>query len=142
MALSRRQLIAAGGAGATAVLIYALYPGAHKDRDFVMSVVRHNLAYLSFGETMLQQFADDFVLHETLPDPGSLMLGATLTRLAVSPIRHYRERFERFERRVVSRFLLSTDFFQNGRRIDELLTYNGLADPYETLCSNVIARLA
>ena len=50
------------------------------------------------------------------------------------------ELYDRFERRVVTRFARSTGFFERADAREEL-RYRGLADPYLMGCGNPLAVL-
>ncbi len=104
-------------------------------------VLRKRLHYLTLDETGMQTFAVDFLaskqimtkklrcipalgdLYNHLPDNNNFI---------IHRIRHGEER-------IVSSYLLSSDFFINGADEDRIVRYLGTCDPLRP-CANPFAR--
>jgi len=118
-----------------------LYAYENRYRDLVVSVLRRNLAYLNLDEIDLYAFADEFVA-----DRGTFGMRGHLLALAfpvldrVDFLNPRQEQMERFEYRVVSRFLLSTDFFWNGADESRPIRYVSYNSPFQRACGNPFAQ--
>jgi len=53
---------------------------------------------------------------------------------------HYANKLHNFEERVISRFLLSTDFFWDGANEKQVITYLNYYDPHRSPCQNPFAQ--
>jgi hypothetical protein len=112
---------------------------------YAASIVRNQLPYLKLAPGALAAFARDVAENRHLSDRQreAMLFGVRLSRgLAGLAGGETREKVETFEIQLVSLFLMSTDFFQNGADIAKTVNYVALADPYVSACSNSLAVLA
>jgi hypothetical protein len=96
--------------------------GAAADRSprAIVAVLREEYAYLQIDEAVLDRFANDFLSDRRRQWDGT-------------------KAFPKSER---LRFLMSTDFFQNGADEAEPLGYVAYYNPYVSSCHNPFARFA
>ena len=139
--LSRRTFLFGGAA---AVGLAALRLGLTQPEDAVVTVLRKRLSYLKLDEAGLRAFAHDYTAAGKMAR-GKLRLIAALAPLyrwlpaddsTPTAVRHGEER-------VVSAYLLSSDFFVNGADEQQPVGYLGLFDPWANplACQNPFARL-
>jgi hypothetical protein len=138
--LTRRKFLISGGALLTVGVSGWAYTREFTYRNLIISVLHRKLAYMTLDEASLRTFADAFV-----NDYGTLGLkgeGLALSR-PVFPIVDSpgTDEVTRFENRVVSKFLLSSDFFRNGADETRLITYVAYYNPYSLACANPFAVL-
>ncbi len=88
-------------------------PAANPGR-LLRDAIREHFAYLSIGEEVVEAFARDLTEHQGPWSPGT------------SP-------------RPFTRFLASTDFFQQGADENRPLRYVAYYDPYVSTCYNPFA---
>lgn len=131
--------------GAAAVGLVALRLGLTQPEDAVVTVLRKRLSHLKLDEDGLRAFAADFTAAGKMAR-GKLRLIAALAPLyqwlpaddsTPIAVRHGEER-------VVSAYLLSSDFFVNGADEQQPVGYLGLFDPWNNpvACQNPFARIA
>src|SRR5208283_3515170 len=108
----------------------------------IVDVVRKRLSYLKLDEAGVQAFARDAVAVNLVASPklrafaavGLLHANAQVDRFNIQAIRHGEER-------IVSSYLLSTDFFQTGADETRTVNYLGMYNPFRSApCLNVFAR--
>jgi hypothetical protein len=133
--VTRRHFLATALAGALGLMGWYTYE--HDFETLITQVLRTRLYFLDLEEADMGKFADDF-----RSDTGTYGLRGRLLALAY-PISHHANFLdvadageEQFEDRVVSRFLLSTDFFTNGADESRAVRYVA----YYTACGNPFAR--
>jgi hypothetical protein len=131
--------LAAAGVGTLGVY-YAVLPLSPELR--LKELVRDRLHYLKFSDEVLDRFSKDFLAD---PEQPKGYLGTMLYagQRAVHRPQLFTSKLPlfRFERMVISAFLMSTDFFREGANVDRPLTYVAYNDPYTRGCSNYFARL-
>lgn len=123
MRLTRRKFLVLGLA-AGAALVYA----ARKWRwtspeDVVIAILRRRVGYLKVAESSFHDFAQRYLEHH---DPERRLLrGLSIVAPALRLARPYRwsGRVRWLEDSVVSAYLLSTDFFQNGADEQRAVAY-------------------
>lgn len=112
--------------------------------DIIIQVLKNNLSYLKLNDEDLVTFAES--LQQNIP--GSIrqqISWAGIMRPIYSHVDIFRlnpltrSTFPEFEEFVVSKFLLSTDFFINNADEKREISYLGFY-PYERPCSNPFAR--
>ena len=143
MKFSRRKFLALGAVSG----ITALY-GAYKWRwgdptDVVVAILKRRVGYLRVEPGTFRTFAKDYVEFRKEYERELTVLSAVSLPLQfLSPYAWLRRghAFRRLEDNVVSRYLLSTDFFQNGANESRLVTYLSFYDPYTAVCRNPFAR--
>lgn len=139
--MSRRAVLFGGVA---AIGVVALRLGLSKPEDAVLTVLRKRLSYLKLDDAGLRAFASDFTASGTMARSKLRLIAA------MAPLYHWLPTDERApdavrhgEERVVTAYLLSSDFFANGADESQVVGYKGLFDPWNTLvaCQNPFARL-
>jgi hypothetical protein len=145
MRLSRRAFLGVLVGGGFAVAAGAVtWSWLRGDATWVVkAIVRRRLGFLAVGDETLERFATDYL-------ESRAEFRGTLTRLAFLalplrigtpygflPLGHP---LRRLEDNVVSQFLLSTDFFENGADPKRAPKYVGFADPTVRPCRNPFAR--
>ena len=149
---TRRRLImaAVGGFGGLMAGRLAVVDA----RAGVVTVVRKRLFYLRLDEAGVQQFATELVAIETGQAEARteafskvklkmLQAAAPLYRRIDFTGRHsLAATMRRSEERIVSAYLLSTDFFQNGADVTKVVRFLRLYNPGQNLdeCSAPFAR--
>jgi hypothetical protein len=129
-----------GGLVATGVGV-AIWPLAPEAR--LKRLLQSRLDYLTIPEPVLDAFIKDFtadIEHERFKHLSTLRYVGQRAAYGQPLFTGYLPIF-RFERFVVSSFLLSTDFFREGARTDRPLRYVAYNDPLKVGCSNPFARL-
>jgi hypothetical protein len=113
--------------------------------DIVIQILKNNLSYLKLKDEDLATFAES--LQQTLTGNIRQQISwAGIMRPIYSQVNIFslssltRSTFAEFEEYVISKFLLSTDFFINNADENRNITYLGFY-PYERPCSNPFARL-
>lgn len=151
MKLSRRNLLKAGltvGAISTGLLAPRLVQQIFNGRKtYIIDITKAQLDYLNIPDESLDEFASELIEYNpTLSsirghliafmgkNSSRLILGLSGDRFAL--------RLSAYEERIAGLFLLSSDFFPNGKRTDIPVNYLALSDPYEYSCSNVLATLS
>jgi hypothetical protein len=114
--------------------------------QIVISILKKRLNYLNISDQNLEAFASD--LQATLPSgirklvSWAGILEPVYSRIEVFHATPYtKKRFEELEEFIISRFLLSSDFFYNNEREDREIQYIGLF-PYARPCGNPFARFS
>ena len=139
--LRRRLFLSAlAGGGVIAAASVAVLPLSPELR--LKELIRDRLDYLKISDEVLDRFSRDF-----LADPANHK-GYLGTMLYAGQRAVYRPQLFtsklplfRFERIVISAFLMSTDFFHEGANVDRPLSYVAYNDPYTRGCANYFARL-
>ncbi len=144
--LTRRNLLI-GGAVAAVLPVGLVGSHALATRSgIVMGYLRGQFPGLAISDTNLQGFASEFLDRYGLdftPWYAQETLFAMLDNPALAaraPARIQPE-FEKLTRELVTKFLLSTDFFGAAEQRPERTTYLGFIDPYASACSNPLAKL-
>ncbi len=146
--LNRRQLLAAGiTATVTATAGIATWRFIHgSEENAIVAVLRKRLNYLMLDEKGLHAYAKDLVAQKIVSSRRLRLLdvaGPIYTHLGVPTYRNALARELRHgEERVVSLYLLSSDFFLNGADETKLVHYRGYYDPVRLPrpCSNPFSR--
>ncbi len=113
--------------------------------DIVTSIIRKRLSYLDISDQDIIKYSSD--LQRSL-SPGIRTLASwagivepIYSRIEIFHINAYAKKyFDEFEEFVVSRFLLSSDFFFYNAKEDRKIKYLGLY-PYAIPCSNPFAQV-
>jgi hypothetical protein len=138
--ISRRTLLV-GAAGIAAAGVYRLTTSS--EENAIIAVVRRSLDYLSLDEEGLRAFAVDLSNHRVVADGKLRMIaaaGPVYPMIAsVPPVAHL---LKHGEERIVSLYLLSSDFFLNGADETRRVQYLGFYDPIgqARACANPFAR--
>jgi hypothetical protein len=142
MKLSRRHVLAAAALGATGVGLWRFH--AAKDEDGIVAVLKKRLDYLQLDEAGVHAFAMDLAGRKSIDSTKLRLLafGAPLYEYtdvsAVAP----EYLLEHGEERIVSLYLLSSDFFRNGSDESRLVRYVAFYDPLTSPmpCANPFFR--
>lgn len=142
--LGRRQLIAAAIAGIAGVSTWRFLGSS--DENAVIEVLRKRLDYLVMDEQGTYAYARDLVARQIVAS-GKLRLldalGPLYRRFSAGPNRNVLTReLQHGEERIVSFYLLSSDFFANGADETKLVRYLGYYEPLHRPhpCSSPFAR--
>jgi hypothetical protein len=111
-------------------------------QEAVVAVLRKRLNYLQLDEANLRRFAQDAVARQAVSGPRLRLLAAAgplYSQIALSGHDLISEGVRHGEERVVTLFLLSSDFFQNGRDETRPVRYVSYYDPVQA-CGNPFAR--
>lgn len=113
--------------------------------EVIIRIVRRRFPGLNIADGELRSFARDFLVYDRTSRPKLAALRAILpvvespTLSGVVPD-SMRALFHGLERRVVTKFALSTDLFLREADDPRPLAYTGFADPYLNGCANPVAR--
>ena len=149
MRLNRRRLLL-GTLGLTATIAVggSLAVAASGFEPLIVRIVRRRLPDLAIDPRALDQFADDYLSWDRTT-PAYLVRALELVApvalsdgLAFAIPGPARRAIEQYERKVLTRFFLSTDFFEPGRAQGSAVTYLAFADPYAIGCANPLANRA
>jgi hypothetical protein len=116
-----------------------------RPQDVVVGVLRKRLFYLRMDEAGLARFADDVVARDTISPLRLRALGAFMPiyrHLALSSREGWVWKVRHGEERIITVYLMSSDFFLHGAREDRVVHYLGYYDPVKSLaaCSHPFAR--
>jgi hypothetical protein len=139
--ITRRRLIGTAIAAAVGLTGWCAYENNYS--NLIVSILTTKLEFLNLDEVDLNTFA-----HEFAADAGTFGSKGHLLALTYPVLR--RADFMRmgkadteiaeFEYRVVSKFLLSTDYFKNGADETRPVRYVAYNSPYRFACGNPFAQ--
>ena len=141
MRLRRRRflLLGAGGAAviATGYGVARWYRGDPK--SVIVAILERRVGYLQVDHASFERFAVKYL--ETRNEHRrelALMALFSLPYRYVTPYPFLKQghSLRRLESNVVSRYLLSTDFFEHGADESRSIRYVEFHDPYSTACRN------
>ena len=135
-------LLAVGAGGASGSYV------VNTPEALVAMIIRRRLPDIAIEDDVLAEFARRYLAFDK-QIPGHLL---ALLRI-VSPVvfsdwlgflipGRARDMAEKLERRILTRFLLSTDFFDPDREKDAPVNYIAFADPWGVGCANPFADLS
>jgi hypothetical protein len=139
---TRRQFI---DATLGALVVASGWRYLHSNQEeAVLLVLRKRLDYLKLDPQGMRAFAADLVSRQVL-SPMRLKLVSAVAplykRVGLNGHDVLQETIRHGEERVVSNFLLSSDFFVNGADTSRIVRYLGFYDPLKG-CSNPFARFS
>ncbi len=141
--ITRRKLLALGATSGLAG-IYGLYKWHFGDAtEVIVTILHRRVGYLRVDTSTFHTFAKDYVVFRKQYERELAKLSALALPLRFMSPYAWLERghpYRRLEDNVVSRYLLSTDFFQNGANERTLVKYLSFYDPLLTICRNPLAR--
>jgi len=140
----RTFLLATAAAAAVGGAVPGIALIATGPEDVVERIVRLRFPGVAIPVAELRAFARDFLVHDRTSGMklAALRVGLPAMQtpwLADLAPERAQELYDRFERRVVTRFALSTGFFERAAGDRTPLAYRGLADPYLMGCANPLA---
>lgn len=143
---TRRTFMLSGLATATIGSIATMY-AVNDAEDFIVRVVRRHLPDLDISQADMATFAADFLLYETrLTSDARLRLAMKFHQVLFSDVVRrfmpdiYVRRLEKAERIILTKFILSTNFFVRDQAAGTKVQYIAFADPYRSGCGNPFAR--
>ncbi len=140
--LSRRGFMVSALAGLSGLLAWQLFRGSMEDA--IVSMLRKRLDYLTLDDNGLNAFARDAVANGVIARPKLHLMAAAGSQYArlVSPGAGYIGHTVRHgEERIISAYLMSSDFFISGADMSRVVRYLGYYDPLRRPCGNPFARL-
>jgi|HubBroStandDraft_1064217.scaffolds.fasta_scaffold16625_2 hypothetical protein len=138
--MKRRYFLLAGFAAACAVAGWRFLRST--EESAIAKVVHKKLAYLKLDAPGVQRFASDLAASKTISHGRLRILDAAgpfYTGLALSADNAIDKGIRHGEDKVITLFLLSSDFFKNGADQTREVHYVSLYDPV-VACSNPLAR--
>jgi hypothetical protein len=143
MKFDRRTFVALGAT--TGLLgLYAMFKGRCGDAtEVVVAILKRRVGYMRVESESFHVFAKDYVVFRKEYEQDLKKLSvASLPLRFMSPYAWLDQghAFRRLEDNVVSKFLLSTDFLQNGGNDRTLVKYLSFYDPQRAVCRNPLAR--
>jgi len=127
----RRQFLAAFIAGLTGLLTWRFIGSS--DENAIVAVLQKRLDYLLLDDNGLHAFARDLVAQKVMSSNKLRMLdvaGPVYTQLTVTSYGDALTRAVRHgEERIVTLYLLSSDFFLTGADETRMVRYLGYYDP-------------
>lgn len=145
--LSRRAFIA-GAIGGVAVLLAAPYAAYHwrngKATKVVVAILKRRVGYLKNPSGSLERFAEEYVEYKKAHAGQLARLSVVafpmtyLTLYRWLPLGHP---LRRLEDSVVTKYLLSTDFFLHGADESRELSYLSFYEPHTAPCRNPFIRM-
>jgi len=111
----------------------------NKETDIIVAILKNKLGKLKIKDEDLLVFANEYVESKQRYKKQFTYLSflsgifIVITPYALLPMNHP---LKRMEDNIVSNFLLSTDFFQQGTDLNKKIRYLGFYDPYLRPCTN------
>lgn len=111
----------------------------NQETDIIVAILENKLGKLKTSDDAFLLFANEYVIEKEQYKKQFTYLSllsnifTVMTPYALLPMNHP---LKRMEDNIVSNFLLSTDFFQNGANINKDVNYLGFYDPYKRPCAN------
>jgi hypothetical protein len=141
--LNRRQLLAAAATGVGGIALWRIFRSS--EEDAIVAVLRKRLDYLILDEKGLHDYARNLVAERIVSSNRLRLLdvaGPVYTHLFPSQRNAFTHSLRHGEERVVSLYLLSSDFFANGADETRTVRYRGFYNPLRRLhpCSNPFSR--
>ena len=139
--VSRRQLLAVAASGAAALATWRFVGSS--EQDGIVAVLRKCLDYLVLDETGVRAFAADLAAHKRIAGSKLRLIDAVgPVYPQLGPGSALSQSLVHGEERVVSLYLLSSDFFQNGADETRSVQYLGYYDPVDRArpCGNPFSR--
>ena len=133
----RRRTFLVLATGAAAALGWRYHSG--RDEDAIAAIVYKRLGYLDLDDAGVQRFAHDFAARQILSSRHLKSIAAfrPLYQIVPTPwFGKWGDRLKFAEDRVVSFYLISTDFFTNGSDPARRVQYQGFYDAMLHACGN------
>jgi Holliday junction resolvasome RuvABC ATP-dependent DNA helicase subunit len=132
--MQRRKFLTLAGLGAAAIAVPVIGFGSVSARSAVTGIIMKELDYLKLDKTGVEQYAAEYIQHET----GVAHLEAKLKLYHIAGIGSDKSSIVSS---LVERYLLSTDFFLNKMDESRTIKYTGYYNPYKTPCTNPFSSL-
>jgi hypothetical protein len=140
--VKRRYFVLAGVAAALGAVGWRYLTS--KDEEAIIAVLEKRLHYLNMDPSGLKKFARDLAGSHSVASGRLHVLtaaGILYTRPSFDGHNFLTDGIRHGEERIVTHYLLSSDFFQNGADETEVVQYIAAYDPVRA-CGNPFARLA
>ena len=129
---SRRQFLATVAAGLTGLVTWRYLRST--EEGAIVDIVQKRLYYLKLEPNGVSAFAKDLVKRKIISNRKLRLIdmaGPVYTQLS-SHLGHnsLAQNFKHGEERIVSMYLLSTDFFQNGHDESKVVRYIEFYEPF------------
>lgn len=111
--------------------------------DIVIAILHRRVGHFKIDAKVFSEFTKDYLTSKKGARKQLKILSVLSDPLEyVSPYRllPFSNPYRRLEDNVVSQFLLSTDFFQQGASIDNNINYLGFYDPLHAICRNPLMK--
>lgn len=111
--------------------------------DIIIAILKRRIGYLNVDRDTFKVFAGDYVKWKAGEGRKLKMLSVvSFPAQHISPydLLPQGNPVRRLENNVVSQFLLSTDFFQNGANENRKIHYRQFYNPLVTICANPLMR--
>jgi hypothetical protein len=145
--MTRRKFLA-GAIGGTAVLLALPYAFYHwrsgRPERIVMAILTRRLGFLDVDPASFEQFATEYVEYKKSHAGKLAKLSAVafpytyVTLYRWLPMGHP---LRRLEDNVVTKYLLSTDFFMHGADEARRVEYLSFYEPHRAPCRNPLANM-
>jgi len=142
--ITRRGLLLGGAVAAIAPATVVVGTLITPHENIMVAYLRHKLPGLAVGRDDLEAHARRFAA--TIPFEDERFHYAPILSVMANPVveptlpGRVRGPYEEFTRRLMTGFLLSTDFFGTAGAQPSRTRYVAYRDPYELGCSNPLAR--
>lgn len=128
--ISRRQLLLGGVCGLFGLA--ALRLGLVTPEAAVVTIIRRQLAYLILSDADIENFARDMTAAGKTSRNKLRLIAALAPLYRLLPVGGGGPASVRYgEERIVTEFLLSSDFFATGGDVSRPVCYLGLYDPWQ-----------
>jgi len=137
--LSRRSFLFGMSAIGVAALAGVVSWRTSKETDIVVAILNNRLGKLNIKDGAFEKYSIDYIDYRVNYKKQLKLLGtfsgifSIITPYSLVPIGHP---LRRLEDNIVSNFLLSSDFFQNGSDYKKQVNYLGFYSPYKAPCRN------
>lgn len=142
--INRRHLLLGAAIAAVVPATIAVGTVMTPHQNVVIGYLRHKLPGLAVSQIDLESHARRFTA--TVPFEHQQFHYGIILAVMANPVLettlagHRRETYNEFTRRLMTGFLLSTDFFTSAEAQPSRTRYIAYRDPYELGCSNPLAR--
>ena len=128
--ISRRKLLLGGAGGLFG--LFALRLGLVTPEAAVATIIRRQLAYLTLSDVDIESFAHDLTAAGKTSRNKLRLIAAMAPLYRLLPVGGGGPASVRYgEERIVTEFLLSSDFFATGGDVARPVRYLGLYDPWQ-----------
>jgi hypothetical protein len=137
--MKRRPFLAAALA-AGGLLVWAFSRSTQEET--IAAMVYTRLSYLKLDPTGVQHFARDFAARGLLSSARLRTVGLVWPLYRRLPLEGFRfaDRVDHAAERIVSTYLISSDFFTNGADQSKTVFYRGCYDALSHACGNPFCR--
>lgn len=142
--INRRHLLLGAAIVAAVPATIAVGTVITPHQNVMIAYLRHQLPGLAVSQIDLEGHARRFTA--TIPFEQQQFHYGIILGVMANPVLeatltgHWRETYSEFTRRLMTGFLLSTDFFSSAGAEPSRTRYVAYRDPYELGCSNPLAR--